>query len=246
MPKDIFSAQANLYAQYRPTYPAALYNFIYAKLNGFDTAWDCATGNGQVAVELAKRFTTIYATDISDKQLANAPALPNIIYSNQVAEHTNFADNTFNLITVGTALHWFKHAEFYAEAKRVLKPGGVFAAWCYGMSHINAEVDKLFLDFYHNDTEAYWEPERKYVDEHYQTIPFGFEEKITAEFTINLQWTLAHFEGYLNTWSAIQKMKTQLGYNPVDGFIEKLKPLWRTDEVKEISFPIYMVLGVNF
>ncbi len=243
MPKDIFSTQANLYVQYRPNYPAEVYDFIYSKLTGFDAAWDCATGNGQVAIELAKRFAQVYATDISDKQLSNAPALPNILYSNQQAEQTTFADNSFSLITGGTALHWFKHDAFFAEAKRVLKSGGILAAWAYGISSINPAIDELFNHFYNHTTTPYWEPERRYVDEQYQTIPFYMNEVTRTIIPMQKQWTLTHFEGYLNTWSAIQKMIAQTGQNPIPQLIQQLQPLWGLDEVKEVSFPVYLVVG---
>lgn len=245
MPKDIFSTQANLYARYRPTYPTALYNFIYQRVQHFNTAWDCATGNGQVAAELARRFVHILATDISNKQLDNAVQLPNIAYSMQQAEHTVFEDDAFDLITVGTALHWFKHSTFYAEAKRVLKPNGVLAAWCYGLSEIEPAIDEVFLNFYNNETAPYWEPERTYVDEAYTTIPFDMSNKERVVFTMQQQWTLAHFEGYLNTWSAVQKMKEQLGYNPVDAFVDKLRPLWKEDEIKTVTFPVPLLIGIN-
>lgn len=243
MPKDIFSTQADLYAQYRPNYPAELYDYVYSQLAGFDLAWDCATGNGQVAVELAKRFAQVMATDISHKQLANAPALPNVAYSNQQAEHTTFADNSFDLITVGTALHWFKHDAFFAEAKRVLKPGGIVAAWAYGISRVNPAIDDVFNHFYNHTTAAYWEPERRYVDEQYQTIPFYMDGVTRTTIPMQKQWTLTHFEGYLNTWSAIQKMIAQTGQNPVPALVQQLLPLWGPDEVKEVSFPVFVVTG---
>jgi SAM-dependent methyltransferase len=37
--------------------------------------------------------------------------------------------NTVDLVTVGQALHWFELPQFYAEVSRILKPGGVFAAF---------------------------------------------------------------------------------------------------------------------
>jgi ubiquinone/menaquinone biosynthesis C-methylase UbiE len=123
-PKDNFSAQAGLYARYRPLYPQALYDFLYSHISNFDSAWDCATGNGQVAVELATRFANVYATDISQNQLDNAVVKENIHYFQQRAEHTDFADGAFSLVTVAQALHWFNFDAFNAEVKRVLKPGG--------------------------------------------------------------------------------------------------------------------------
>ena len=44
---------ADKYAQYRPTYPAELFAYIYQYVRKFNTAWDCGCGNGQAENELA-------------------------------------------------------------------------------------------------------------------------------------------------------------------------------------------------
>src|SRR5688572_2580381 len=104
--KDLFSSQSKAYAAFRPTYPAELYEFIFRNTKNFVLAWDCATGNGQVAQDLSKRFKKVYATDISQQQLDEAFKVTNIQYSVSKAEQTNFPDSSFDLITVGQALHW--------------------------------------------------------------------------------------------------------------------------------------------
>jgi hypothetical protein len=60
--KDYFSKQANDYARYRPSYPHALFEFLADVAYAHEAAWDCATGNGQVALGLAPHFHRIYAT----------------------------------------------------------------------------------------------------------------------------------------------------------------------------------------
>lgn len=47
------------------------------------------------------------ATDISEKQLSNALSISNVFYSVQAAEKTDFEDDSFDLVTVSQALHWF-------------------------------------------------------------------------------------------------------------------------------------------
>ena len=106
--KDNFSTQSAQYAKFRPKYPEKLYDFLFSKVVTTEFAWDCATGNGQVAVELAKKFNHVDATDISEKQLINAPQLPNITYKVESAEQTEFPENNFDLITVAQSFHWFK------------------------------------------------------------------------------------------------------------------------------------------
>lgn len=52
--KDNFSALANEYASYRPTYPKELFVYLQSLCTKHNAVWDCATGNGQAAVELAE------------------------------------------------------------------------------------------------------------------------------------------------------------------------------------------------
>ena len=116
--KDNFSNQSKLYAAFRPHYPEALYNFIYSKLSHFNIALDVATGNGQVAAALSGKFEKVYATDISEKQLAQAIQKENITYKKEAAEKFSFADESFDLITVAQAIHWFDFEHFFKEVQR--------------------------------------------------------------------------------------------------------------------------------
>ena len=54
--KDNFSTQAALYARFRPTYPPELIDLLASLAPARMAAWDCGTGNGQVAVLLAGHF----------------------------------------------------------------------------------------------------------------------------------------------------------------------------------------------
>ncbi len=93
--KDNFSSQSGNYAKYRPGYPSDVYKFIKKNLSSYNRAWDCGTGNGQVAAELSAFFTKVEATDISANQLKNAINKENIHYSMQPAEKTEFPRSIF-------------------------------------------------------------------------------------------------------------------------------------------------------
>src|SRR5688572_4381338 len=146
--KDYFTRQAKAYAAFRPTYPKTLYRFIFQHLDKRSCAWDCATGNGQVARYLADHFEKVYATDISPAQLDNAFRARNIFYSVAAAEQAPFDDNQFDLITIAQALHWFSLPDFYNEVKRTGRSGGLIAAWGYSLSRIHPDIDALFMTFY--------------------------------------------------------------------------------------------------
>jgi ubiquinone/menaquinone biosynthesis C-methylase UbiE len=242
--KDLFSKQAKTYAQFRPEYTDELYDFILQHVDNQQVAWDCATGNGQAAKVLAGHFTKVYATDLSQKQLDNAVQKDNIFYSNQTAESTNFDDNTFDLITVAQAVHWFDFDKFYAEATRVAKPNATIAVWGYGnIKFDNKEMDGQMWDFYSNRVGKYWNFERRHIEEEYRTLPFPFEEIESPKFSIVRKWQRHEFEGYLNSWSAVQNCKNTEGVNPVDDIMLNLSAVWGEFERKLLRFPLFLKLG---
>jgi ubiquinone/menaquinone biosynthesis C-methylase UbiE len=240
--KDNFSKQAAIYARYRPSYPQALFDFLFELVKQPLNAWDCATGNGQSAKVLATRFENVFATDISMKQLDHAEAAENIHYSVQPADHTQFPDNQFDLVTISQALHWFATQEFYSEVNRVAKNGAILAAWCYSLLNVSPEIDQPVNSFYKNIIGPYWDLERKYVDEAYRTILFPYQEITPPVFTMQYRWTIEEFEGYLNTWSAVQKFITANQFNPVNQVIDKVRPFWKT-EYMDVNFPLYLRVG---
>jgi ubiquinone/menaquinone biosynthesis C-methylase UbiE len=243
--KDNFSGHAERYAVYRPNYPQALFDFILSRVTHKRTAWDCATGNGQTATKLARVFEKVYATDISQRQLDNAPTADNVYYSLQEAEKTSFADGVFDLITVSQALHWFKFDQFYDEVRRVGKSGAVIAAWSYSLFQVNTDIDSLMEEFHFGLLDKYWDEERKYVDEGYKTIPFPFKEIETPSFQMQFDWTIEQVEGYLNTWSAVVKFIKQEQYNPVDELIKKIRNCVHEDTKSlTVVFPIHLRMGI--
>jgi ubiquinone/menaquinone biosynthesis C-methylase UbiE len=70
-----FASEATQYAHLRSTYPDNLFIFSTATVASRDVAWDCATGNGQAATHLARRFGRVIATDESAEMIAQAPAI---------------------------------------------------------------------------------------------------------------------------------------------------------------------------
>lgn len=240
--KDNFSAQAAGYANFRPHYPAEMIQYIVSFITNKDTALDLATGNGQVAAALAPHFNKVYATDISAKQLENAKTAPNIYYSVGRAEATGFADDSFDLVTVAQAVHWFDFDVFYTEVKRILKPGGVLAILGYGLFSSNPDADKLIRHFYSDIVGPYWDPERRYLDENYETIPFPLKEIEAKTFANSFIWTFDQLVGYLNTWSAVQHYINKNGKNPVDLIKDDLYTVWEAGD-KRVYSPLLLRMG---
>jgi SAM-dependent methyltransferase len=145
---------------------------------------------------------------------------------------------------VAQALHWFDRDRFYAQAKRVLKPKGVLAVWCYGLFRISPPIDEVLHHYYYDVVGRYWPLERKLVDEKYQTIPFPFEEISTPGFAMEVEWNLADLVGYLGTWSAAQRFEKAQGVNPLLGIEQALISAWEeSDKKRTITWPVYLRIG---
>jgi hypothetical protein len=244
--KDFFSDQSKIYATFRPSYPKELYEFIFSHLKNKRVAWDCATGNGQVAHYLSDHFQKIYATDISQKQIDNAFLKDNIVYSVCKAEQTTFADQQFDLITVAQALHWIDTSAFYKEVIRTSKPDALLAVWGYALLSVDERIDPLFLDFYYHTVGPFWDDARKLVEDQYRGISFPFGEITSPLFALRVEWTLPQFAGYLSSWSATQNYGKTKGEDPVPLFIESVKKHWKENEVKTVTFPLFLRLGKVF
>ncbi len=128
---DHFSGVANRYADFRPHYPAALFDWLATLVPKDSLVWDCAAGNGQASYDLATRFAHVIATDASKEQIASATPHPKVEFRVAPAEQSGLADGSAGLITVAQAVHWFDLDRFWVEAKRVLKGGGLLAFWGY-------------------------------------------------------------------------------------------------------------------
>jgi ubiquinone/menaquinone biosynthesis C-methylase UbiE len=241
--KDNFSLNSEAYFQYRPHYPDSFFNYLGTLQPEPENAWDCGTGNGQVARKLAGLYKNVYASDISQAQLDKAVKLTNITYSVQPAENTNFPNNFFDLIVVAQAVHWLDFDKFYAEVTRTAKDKALLVIIGYGRFNISNEIDILIDNFYHKIIGSYWDEERKYIDEHYQTLPFPFNEFMVPPFENTYNWPLDHVIGYLKTWSAVKHFLKDKGYNPVDLIYDDLKKAWGKIERRKINFPLLLRIG---
>lgn len=237
---DHFSAVANRYADFRPHYPPELFDYLTTQVTRDALVWDCAAGNGQATVDLAKRFQRVVATDASAEQIASATPHPGVEFRVAPAEESGLPDESAGLITVAQALHWFDLEKFYAETDRVLTPGGILAVWAYGINVVEGdEVNAVVQDFYGHTLDEYWPPQRRLVESGYRTLPFPFHELEPPPFHMETWWTLDQLMGYFSTWSAVNRYIKANGRNPVEPLTETLRPLWgNAGTARQVVWPL--------
>jgi SAM-dependent methyltransferase len=244
--KDHFSQVAGAYATHRPSYPTALVDFLAPLAPATGLAWDTGCGSGQLSVLLAEQFERVWATDASDEQLARATAHPRVTYRRAPAEASGLADGVVDLATAAQAAHWFDLPSYYAEVRRVTRPGGVIALISYGVMMVAPDVDAVVRPFYHDVLGAYWPPERRHVDEGYRSLPFPFEELSSQvpDLEIRLEWRFADVVGYVGTWSAIWALQRAQGPSPLEAFHRALKRGWGPAErVRTVRWPLALRVG---
>src|SRR5437667_7064361 len=139
--KDHFSGHAVEYAKFRPRYPDKLFEYLASISPQHELAWDCATGNGQAAVGLARHFDRVIATDASAQQIASAEPNDRISYRVAPAEASGIDSASADLILVAQALHWFDIDRLFKEAKRVLKESADLAIPSYHDLEMHPELD---------------------------------------------------------------------------------------------------------
>lgn len=243
-PGDHFSTVSAAYAEFRPRYPRALFEYIASIAPRRRLAWDCGAGSGQATVDLAEWFDEVIGTDVSAEQLAQAPRHPKITWLVTPAESTPLVTGSIDVITIAQALHWFDHARFYAEVRRVAAPNAAICAWTYQAPQMDSPLGEVLRRHIFETLAGYWPPGRRHVDEGYRSIPFPFERLPTPTFSLEDRWGLAQLAGFIRSWSATARFVETQGHDPVPAMERELRALWRDPaEPRRITWPVVVLAG---
>lgn len=253
-----------LYARYRPEYPAEMYDRIYGYL-GSDRPWrlavDVGCGSGQNARALVSKFERVVGVDTSEAQIAEARRycenLSNLDFHCASASCLDgfLEDGSVDLITAAAALHWFDYMAFFRQCSKLLRPGGVLAAFCYALPLCfdNPLASEAFLQCYKTLGE-YWAPQVKLAREFYKQ-PFAEMQTIFPHserddsYKIPVKQSIEELCGFVRSLSSYQtfRKENQEGSDPVAELSLKLRHLYGAElndkDTVTGFFNIFMLLA---
>jgi SAM-dependent methyltransferase len=109
---------------------------------------DLGSGTGLSTRIWAERAEEVVGVEPSPEMLAQAEAATaadNVRFVQAYAQATGLPEGGADLVTCSQALHWMEPEPTFAEAARLLRPGGVFAAYDYDWPPIVGwEVEAAF------------------------------------------------------------------------------------------------------
>ncbi|KAF2070665.1 hypothetical protein CYY_008010 [Polysphondylium violaceum] len=246
---DKFGKQSDSYRSFRPTYPDELFDVLKDHLDEKrDLALDVGCGNGQAAVKIATFFKKVIATDPSQGQLNNAIPADNIEYRLLPAEDSGLPAQSFDLITVAQAIHWFNLPSFFLETKRLLRDDGVLSFWTYTTMEItnNPLAQKIHRKYYDEDLgDKYWAKERRLVDNSYIDIIPPYENTIRKSLPYHKTMSIGTLLGYYSTWSGYQAY-IKVNPDPLPRLKEEFCKAYNTTdlsaEIVETNFPLTIII----
>ena len=128
-----FADLAGAYSRARPQYPQALWSALRDRLERHPApclAVDVGSGTGIATRQLAHALPGWRVVGVEPGEAMRAAAISDtgdtaIEFCVGTAEELPCETASAGLVMAAQALHWFDHARFYAEAQRVLAPGGL-------------------------------------------------------------------------------------------------------------------------
>jgi SAM-dependent methyltransferase len=148
--RDGFAAR---YDAYRPTSPPALLDLLcqFIQTPAPRLVVDLGSGTGLSTAVWADRAQQVIGIEPLEAMRRAAEAryaFPHVSFYDGSAQETRLPDGAADVVTCAQSLHWMEPASTVAEAARILRPGGVFAAYDYDvLPTVQWEAEEAFAMF---------------------------------------------------------------------------------------------------
>lgn len=188
-----------------------------------EIAVDMGCGTGEFTEQLAQYGLKVYGIDIAKNLVEICKKKyaqnPNMIFEEQDIEHTNFKENSVDIIFLGGVLHHFpKREKVFKEAFRILKKNG--RLYAFDPNHYNFIIwtyrELLGIKTQKTENEILVKPEE--VDAELAAVGFCEKEVAgTANMTFDKRYfqKLVPFPLYYGVYV----------YNAIERMIHVIKPL---------------------
>jgi len=166
-----------------------------------ETCIECGAGQGEISAYVSQYFTTVLATDISP---LTERSHYGVTVNQSSAEQLPSADSDIDMVISMQALHFFDVPRHLAEAKRVLRPGGVFAALSWGELELPPDVAYAYQPTFES-LLSHWEAEREWVISGYEGLNFSGTRLELPKSRMVREVALSDLDNEIANWSATQR-----------------------------------------
>jgi SAM-dependent methyltransferase len=135
------------YDGFRPSTPPALLEVLcrYARVERPAFVVDLGCGTGLSTRIWSGVAEHVVGVEPNPAMLAAAERVPGVEYREAFAHDTGLAGGAADIVTCSQSLHWMEPEPIFAEVGRILRPGGVFAAYDYDWPPVvDPELDEAF------------------------------------------------------------------------------------------------------
>jgi SAM-dependent methyltransferase len=135
------------YDRHRPRPPAVLLETLcrYARVERPALVVDLGCGTGLSTRAWSGGAERVVGVEPNPAMLAAAEPAPGVEYREAFAQDTGLEDGCADIVTCSQSLHWMDPEPTFSEAARVIRPGGLFAAYDYDWPPvIDPEVDEAY------------------------------------------------------------------------------------------------------
>ncbi|MBN8709391.1 MAG: methyltransferase type 11 [Verrucomicrobia bacterium 61-8] len=145
-----FTGFADHYDRYRPAPPEALAEllgqFLHQERPGLVVDLGC--GSGLSTRYWSGRAAAVIGVDPTEAMLAQARFVAGPEYRQGFSHATGLPEGGADIVTCSQSLHWMDPQPTFEEVARILRPGGVFAAYDYDWPPVTTEpgVDALYQE----------------------------------------------------------------------------------------------------
>ncbi|MGH2494326.1 MAG: class I SAM-dependent methyltransferase [Ktedonobacteraceae bacterium] len=150
---DIWTGKASSYDRVRPTPPAALLDLLtqLIRLPHPALVVDVGSGTGLSTAIWGERAERVIGIEPNAdmrkeavRKVEDYPYTAQIEYREGLAHQTGLPDGCADIVTAAQSFHWMEPTATLAEIARILRPGGLFAAYDYDAPPaIYWELDRL-------------------------------------------------------------------------------------------------------